>query len=324
MTTLGAWLKTQGFTVDDNDVPLGRTSTWKGVSYLMVHHTVSPCTGSESSIATYCRNGGPGTYPPLCQIVLGHSGKVWMTCRELSGQKDPGRASHAGNGAGYGIAKDSMNEHALGIEVQCDGSHKLATHVRQYAVLTDLLAALSRHYKVPVANVIGHKEWSTTGKVDPRDDMNVIRADVAKKLKGDAMAARPYRNIKVETPQTIKLNAWVTIDLGAVDAITPPVGSNDWWVQVHLALSSATVARNELRYVKGRWARKRPTGDDTHGTDTKAISPDLPKDSWQGSWSTDMKGLAGVPVAFEVYVGATKDGTITSPMRLFTIDDETT
>jgi hypothetical protein len=120
----------------------------------------------------------------------------------------------------------------------------------------------------------------------------------------------------------IPLNEWTTLDLGAVDAITPPVGGNDWWVQLHLSLSTLTVPRNDVRYVKGRWARKLSAGDDTHGTDTKAVSPDIPKDSWQGAWSTDMRGLAGVPVEFQVYVGAIGRGSVVSPMRLFTIDDE--
>jgi hypothetical protein len=134
-----------------------------------------------------------------------------------------------------------------------------------------------------------------------------------------------YRNIKVETRQVIELNKWTTLDLGPTDAITPPVGSNDWWVQVHLSLSTSTVPRNDLRYVKGRWARKIDGApDDTHGTDTKAISADIPKDSWQGSFSTDMKGLVGVPVSFEIYVGAIGRGSVVSPMRLFTVEDENT
>jgi hypothetical protein len=138
--------------------------------------------------------------------------------------------------------------------------------------------------------------------------------------------APPYRNIKIEKPQSIPLNQWVTLDLGTVDAIVVPVGSNDWWVQVHLDLGKLTGAgRNDLRYLKGRWARHLAAGDlDTHGTDTAAISPDLPKGSWQSSFSTDMKGLAGVPVSFQVYVGSMKDGTVVSPMRLYTVEDETT
>jgi hypothetical protein len=134
-----------------------------------------------------------------------------------------------------------------------------------------------------------------------------------------------YKNIKIDTPQTMQLNKWVTVDLGKVDAILPPVGSDDWWVQVHLSLSTLSVARNDIRYVKGRWVRHLSGGAlDAHGTDTKAVSADIPKDSWQGGFSTDMRGLAGVPVSFEVYIGSMKDGTVVSPMRLFTIDDEET
>lgn len=214
MTTLGAWLKAQGFAVDDNDVPLGRTSTWKGVSFLLVHHTASSDNGPEQHIANYVRKGNSGTYPPLAQIMLGRSGKVWMCSRERPGQPDPGRASHAGNGSGYGVAKDSMNEHSIGIEVQCDGSHKLATHAGQYATLIDLLAALCRRYSVPVANVIGHKEWSTTGKVDPRDDMNVIRADVAKKLRKGTVSSDNLDYDHLEKPPGLFVvgRSWKDLD----------------------------------------------------------------------------------------------------------------
>jgi hypothetical protein len=143
--------------------------------------------------------------------------------------------------------------------------------------------------------------------------------------------APAYRNVKVETEQTIPLNKWTVVDLGAVDAFQPPEGSNDWWFQVHLSLASATVPRNDLRYVKGRWARLEPNspdanaqGTDTHGTGTDAISADIPKDSWQSSFSTDFKGEPGVKVRAEVYVGSMSPGTIVSPLRVFTIDDETT
>ena len=213
MTTLGSWLKDQGFTVDDNNVPYGRESTWRGVDYLMVHHTVSDCDGSESSIASYCRTGGSGTYPPLCQIMLGHSGKVWMTSKERSGQSDPGRASHAGSGSGYGCPDDTMNERALGIECQCDGSHKIATHQTQYTTLIELLAALARRYDVPVANIIGHKEWSSTGKVDPRDDMDDIRADVAACLnEGEDMDVLDYDYLEKPGTTFSVTTSWKDID----------------------------------------------------------------------------------------------------------------
>jgi len=178
-STLGRWLKEQEFTVEDDDVPFGRDSDWSGVQFLMVHHTVSPDDGEESDIAHYVRVGGEGTYPPLAQITLGQSGTVWMCSKEKVGQSDPGRASHAGSGSGYGVPTDTMNEVSLGIECQCDGTHPLSTHTHMYNVLIQLLAALATRYSVPVENIIGHKEWSSTGKTDPLDSMDTIRTDVA-------------------------------------------------------------------------------------------------------------------------------------------------
>jgi len=187
-TTLGGWLKEQGFTVEDDDVPFGRDSSWSGVDFVIVHHTVSPEDGKESDIANYIRKGGSGTYPPLAQIMLGQSGTVWMCSKQREGQAEPGRASQAGNGDGYGIPDDSMNAYSLGIECQCDGSHELATHDVLYDTLIRLCAALVQRYDLPIENieeVIGHKEWSNTGKTDPRDDMSTLRSDVELALAGE-------------------------------------------------------------------------------------------------------------------------------------------
>jgi hypothetical protein len=299
-------LKGEGFTVDDNNVPYGRDSTWRGVSFLMVHHTVSDCDGSESSIASYCRTGGSGTYPPLCQIVLGHSGKVWMTCKERSGQSDPGRASHAGSGDGYGIPNDTMNERALGIECQCDGTHKIASHSTQYQTLINLLAALCRRYDVPVANIIGHKEWSSTGKVDPRDDMDDIRADVSDQLQdyesgGDTVwtdySGKPAGELVVANSA-----GYVAADFATDD---PPSGG----LEFHLLYANCS-----LRWSTGnggagtiRVKYVREDGDATayqdytvtqYGAldDEQEADPDHPADSFlitAQHWESGQKGVGG-------------------------------
>ena len=137
-----------------------------------------PTRCARISDATYIRKGGVGTYPPLAQLMLSRANEVWVTCRERDGQPSPGRASHAGEGHGYGIPDDTMNERCLGIEVCNDGTEPIATDPDQYATLLKLVKALQDLYKVPVKNVIGHKEWSTTGKPDPRDSMAKIRADL--------------------------------------------------------------------------------------------------------------------------------------------------
>lgn len=181
-TALGQWLKEQGFTVVDDNVPLGRTTKWDGVKFLMVHHTGSPDTNTPISDVAYIRRGNSDA--PLAQLYIDHDGVIWVCTREHPGQPDPGRASHAGFGKGYGVPDDKMNEVSLGIECKGDGTKPLSSYPVMYDVLIRLLAALSTRYGVPEGNIIGHKEWSSTGKVDPLDDMDVIRVMVHDQLGG--------------------------------------------------------------------------------------------------------------------------------------------
>jgi hypothetical protein len=76
------------------------------------------------------------------------------------------------------VPDDKMNEVSLGIEFLCPGDKPLSAYPKMYEVGMRLLADLRQRYAVPSENVIGHKEWSSTGKKDPLDDMDKIRADV--------------------------------------------------------------------------------------------------------------------------------------------------
>lgn len=178
MTALGDYLKGRGFAVNDSDVPLGRESAWDRVEWIIVHHTADTCDPAQADARARYIKTADGRYPPLAQIMLGRNGKVYVCCRPRDGQAEPGRASHAGEGSYPGIPTDAANQVALGVEVQCSGKHSLAHHADTYAVLLDLLTALQDRYDVPVDHVIGHKEYSSTGKIDPRDDMDELRADV--------------------------------------------------------------------------------------------------------------------------------------------------
>lgn len=142
--------------------------------------------------------------------------------------------------------------------------------------------------------------------------------------------------IKRETDQRLELNRWQKLDLrsgAGNDKIQPPIGNNDWDTYVNLDLSSVTGAsRNDLRYILGRWARHDPDSTDTinmegrevdvTGADTKAIPPDLPKKYWRSTWTHGFVGEKDVPVSFWVYIGSVKDGYVTSPLRIFKVDDE--
>lgn len=184
MSTLGSALKAAGFVVDDMPV-YGRATTWTGVKWLMVHHTAgSDSASSEASQMAYLKNAPADRYPPLSQLGLGQSGKVWVISTQRSGQAEPGRASHAGNGVYPGISRDTGNQVALGIECHCSGAHALSTHKKMYDELIKLLVFLCKRYKLNETKVIGHKEYSSTGKIDPRDNMNTIRAAVKAGLAG--------------------------------------------------------------------------------------------------------------------------------------------
>lgn len=179
-TSLGKYLSELGYDVDDN-APYGRpyTAQWHGVQYIVLHHTASPDTTKESDLANYIRSGGK--YPPNAQLMLGKSGKVWICSKERSRQSEPGRATHAGKGKGYGVPDDMMNAYSIGLEVQADGTKPLRSYPF-YDHMIKLLADLARRYDLDSSKVIGHKEWSTSGKIDPLDNMDVVRLDVALEL----------------------------------------------------------------------------------------------------------------------------------------------
>lgn len=151
----------------------------------MIHHTAgSETLTSEPSQASFIKTKGDS--PPLAQIMLGQSGTVWITAAPRSGQKEPGRASHAGlGGPAFGMSQNDANSQSLGIEVHCAGTHPIKTaHPAQYKILIDLVAALCKRYGLTEKNVLGHKEWAPNRKIDPKDNMNTFRADVKAALGG--------------------------------------------------------------------------------------------------------------------------------------------
>lgn len=194
--SLAADLRAAGFEIDDSNVPYGRSSTWDRPKFILMHHTASAASASPASVAAYVRTGGDS--PPLSQFVVDNDGKVWLCSKARSGQAEPGRASHAGKGTWPGVPRDRMNEVSVGIEFQHPGDKPILGI--QYDRGVKFMAFLCKRYgiftrdkngKITVPNVIGHKEWSSSGKVDPCNDMDVVRADVAKALEALEGSAGP-------------------------------------------------------------------------------------------------------------------------------------
>jgi len=215
VTTLGDYLKKQGFSVNDSDVPYGRDTTWEKVKWLFVHHTADSDDPSQSAARAHYIKTASGRYPPLAQIMLGRDQKVYICAKQRSGQAEPGRASHAGEGiysnSSGSIPRDCGNQMSLGIEVQCSGAHPLSHHKDSYATLINLLASLCRRYGLDQARVIGHKEYSSTGKIDPKDDCQQIRRDVKAALAGPQEETVDYFNFGIVEPMDLPDDVWTRV-----------------------------------------------------------------------------------------------------------------
>lgn len=327
MTTLGDYLKGKGFRVDDSNVPYGRDTTWDKVKWIFVHHTASTCDASkEASDANYIKTAS-GRYPPLAQIMLGQSGKVWMCSKQRSGQAEPGRASHAGEGVYPGIPRDCGNQMSLGIEVQCSGAHPLANHKDQYAVLIDLIADLCTRFKLDSTKVIGHKEYSSTGKIDPRDNMNAIRADVKAKMgSGSSGGSTPgseedtllsVLSLKTSADQTIPIApSWNNIDWESEGndsanwhsdgspSIKPP---SDCWVTSYFRFNIKNTMRNGTICVQLR--RQETKGSDAVYIDVDTINFEVDS-AVRNFWTANVKLLGGYKYRMSIQIDALDAGTL--------------
>lgn len=165
-----------------------RPGAWGLPRAIFVHHTGDTCDADRvDDVLRVVRDGRGGANPvpgPLAQLMLGQDGRVYIVARARPGQVQPGRANHAGAGS-YSrlrLPLDAGNAYAAGIEVQCSGRHPLSRHPRLYRVLVRLLAAWCDYYGLPAAAVIGHREYAPDRKIDPVDDMDDVRRDVAAAL----------------------------------------------------------------------------------------------------------------------------------------------
>ena len=148
-----------------------------GVKGIICHHTGS----SGSGAWTVVRDGRADLAGPLAQLTLERDGSV----RVLS----HGQAWHAGTGSWPSIGRNVGNAYCIGIEAVYNGSDITDAQRRAYP---QLCAALARRYRIPVGNVIGHREWAPTRKVDPgRIDMPAFRREVAALVGGGTPAPAP-------------------------------------------------------------------------------------------------------------------------------------
>lgn len=157
------------------------------------HHTVA----SRASLATMdapslniCTFGRSDVAGPLCQIVLGRSGTVYITAAGLS--------NHAGAGSAPGVPTDMGNYYLIGIEMESSGVAPFDWTADQIRVVPFLGAALEEAYleglPAEMRLQISHQEYSSEGKIDPAGwpgGMEALRASINAVLADEAVTPAP-------------------------------------------------------------------------------------------------------------------------------------
>lgn len=145
-----------------------------GVRGILIHHTAGGGPGDWRTV----QNGRPDLAGPLAHMTFERDGGVRLLAA--------GQCWHAGQGTHPRIGTNNGNAWMIGIEGVAAGTPG-SWSPAQRAGYPRVAAALCRHYGLPAAAVIGHKEWATPRgrKSDPGDwDMNQFRNDVAGHLRG--------------------------------------------------------------------------------------------------------------------------------------------
>ncbi|MFC0508314.1 N-acetylmuramoyl-L-alanine amidase [Micromonospora costi] len=142
------------------------------------HHTASTSSATNPHPAlNICINGRPDLAGPLCQALVDYHGVFHVI--------SAGRCNHAGVSGGSGpIPAGDGNTLMIGWEIDYNGVDQEMTAAQYNASVAATAAVLTRLGR-DASYARGHRETSTTGKIDPSFiDLDVMRADVAAKMGG--------------------------------------------------------------------------------------------------------------------------------------------
>lgn len=208
LSNMAAVLRKHGLTVVE-------TAGWSNRGYagqdlqdvrgVLWHHTATgrnAYTYSDAPTLNLCINGRSDLPGPLCNIVLGRSGTVYLTAA--------GVGNHAGRGESANIPANMGNHYMIGIEMESSGIAPFDWTEDQKRVAPYLGAALELGYLMglpPELRVqIGHKEYSYEGKIDPAGwpgDMDGLRAQInvrIAELQGKS-GVIPVGNVTPDSPK---------------------------------------------------------------------------------------------------------------------------
>lgn len=143
----------------------------------LVHHTAAgdarpnDITDDYEYVLWMTRQGRSDLSPPLVQVSIGRDGTVYVCAA--------GRANHAGTARASGsVAAGDGNRLYVGDELQNNGRGEKYPKVQYDAAVTVHAVLHAEVLETSAQACRGHKETSTTGKVDPLFSMDAFRADV--------------------------------------------------------------------------------------------------------------------------------------------------
>ncbi|GAA1407337.1 golvesin C-terminal-like domain-containing protein [Catellatospora coxensis] len=140
------------------------------------HHTAATSSASNPHPAlNVCINGRSDLAGPLCQALVDYHGVFHII--------SAGRCNHAGSARASGpIPAGDGNTMLIGWEIDYNGVNQQMTAAQYNASIAATAAVLKRLGR-DSSYARGHRETSTTGKIDPYAiDLNVMRADVARAM----------------------------------------------------------------------------------------------------------------------------------------------
>lgn len=163
---------------------------------VLCHHTATTVMWTIAAVLRLLTGGRTGLPGPLAQIGLSRKGHVYIVAA--------GRANHAGRARASGtVAAGDGNELYAGIEAFNNGVGEPWPKV-QYDAYVLLAAVLSVKVTGNSAQTVrGHKETSTTGKIDPTFNMDIFRERVAAAMSALAEPA-PVKPPKKRRPAPVR------------------------------------------------------------------------------------------------------------------------
>lgn len=135
------------------------------IDTVVLHHTASNNTAAD--LATLRSRSAEVS----AHYLIGRDGKIYQLV------KDGKKAWHAGVSALRGDASPSVNARSIGIEITNAGDGKTPFTQSQYRALEKLVPWLMKTYKVPLKNLVGHKDVALPHgrKIDPAENFDFGR-----------------------------------------------------------------------------------------------------------------------------------------------------